>query len=416
MMKENKALEFKEVITNTFLKTVSAFSNYGGGIILFGVRDDGSVAGLDDPEKACLDIENKINDTIQPQPDYELTVQYDKNTVTLHVHGGMDTPYMYKSKAYRRNDTATIEVDKVELMRLILRGRNLNYEQLPAKDQALTFRSLERVAIKEIGISELNRDVLKTLNLYSEADGFNQAAALLADHNQFAGIDIARFGESINIILKRATLEHISILDELEQAVQVFRDYYRYEVIKGMERGTAERVPEEAFREALANALLHRAWDVRAHIRVLMFDDRIEITSPGGLPDGLTQEDYLKGNISVLRNPILGNIFYRLHIVEILGTGILRIRAAYRNSGKHPMFEVSDNAIKVVLPVLDRVDLTADEKIIYDLLSRTVQKSAGEITEAAPFGRSKVSALLKSLVAKNYATVYGNGRGTKYSR
>lgn len=415
-MKENRTLEFKEDITNTFLKTVSAFSNYGGGSIVFGMRDDGSISGLPNPEKACLDIENKINDTIKPQPDYELTVQYDKQTVTLTVHGGWETPYMYKAKAYRRNDTATIEVDKTELTRLILRGRNMHFEQLPAQNQKLTFKTLEKKAVAEIGIRKLNQDVLKTLDLYSDAEGFNHAAELLADCNSFPGIDMALFGESINIIQKRVTLEKISLLTALEQAVQLFRDYYQYEVIKGMERLKKERIPEEAFREALANALIHRTWDVHAHIRVLMFADRVEITSPGGLPNGMTEEEYLRGNVSILRNPILGNIFYRLHIVEILGTGILRIREAYRKSSKRPIFEVYDNSIKVLLPVLDSLDLTADEKLIYDLLSRTTPKSAGEITKAAPFGRSKVITLIKSLVAKNCVTVQGNGRGTKYSR
>ena len=69
-MRETRILEFKETITNTFLKTVSAFSNYNGGMILFGVDDDGNVKGLPDVKQACLDIENKINDSILPQPNY----------------------------------------------------------------------------------------------------------------------------------------------------------------------------------------------------------------------------------------------------------------------------------------------------------------------------------------------------------
>lgn len=71
-MRETRTLEFKETITNTFLKTVSAFSNYDGGIILFGVDDDGNIKGLSDVKQACLDIENKINDSITPQPDLSL--------------------------------------------------------------------------------------------------------------------------------------------------------------------------------------------------------------------------------------------------------------------------------------------------------------------------------------------------------
>ena len=413
-MKETKKLEFKSDITNTFLKTVSAFANYEGGQIKFGVADDGKVIGLKDPVQSCLDIENKINDTIRPQPQYELVVQESDKTVILTVEAGRNKPYTYKSKAYRRNDTATIEVDELELTRLILQGKNINYEELPADNQELSFKILEKRAKQEIGIKSLNKDVLKTLNLYSDSDGYKQAAALLADENEFPGIDIARFGESINIILKRVTFEHESVLEELEKAVRIYRDYYQYEEIQGIERKKVEKIPEEAFRETIANALIHRTWDVNAHIRVMMFDDRIEISSPGGLPTGISEEEYLKGNVSILRNPILGNVFYRLHIVEILGTGIVRIQEAYKYSDKKPVFEIFDNSIKVILPVIGNADLTEDEKVVYEVLSKTMPKSISEITVMTPFGKSKVTTLLKSLARKNYVSVTGNGRGTKY--
>ena len=413
-MKETKKLEFKSDITNTFLKTVSAFANYEGGQIRFGVADDGEVIGLKNPVQSCLDIENKINDTIRPQPQYELVVQESDKTVILTVEAGRNKPYTYKSKAYRRNDTATIEVDELELTRLILQGKNINYEELPADNQELSFKILEKRAKQEIGIKSLNKDVLKTLNLYSDSDGYKQAAALLADENEFPGIDIARFGESISIILKRVIFEHESVLEELEKAVRIYRDYYQYEEIQGIERKKVEKIPEEAFRETIANALIHRTWDVNAHIRVMMFDDRIEISSPGGLPTGISEEEYLKGNVSILRNPILGNVFYRLHIVEILGTGIVRIQEAYKYSDKKPVFEIFENSIKVILPVIGNADLTKDENIVYEVLSKTMPKSISEITDATPFGKSKVTTLLKSLARKNYVSVTGNGRGTKY--
>jgi ATP-dependent DNA helicase RecG len=415
-MKETRTLELKSEITNTFLKTVSAFSNYDGGKIIFGVNDDGVVCGLPDPEQACLDIENKINDTIHPQPDYELSIQKEDKTVTLSVHPGMGKPYLYKSKAYRRNDTSTIEVDDVELTRLILEGKNINFEQLPADNQDLTFHALEDAAIREIGIKSLNQDILKTLNLYTMPRGYNRAAEILADENTFPGIDIARFGESVNVILKRETLEHRSILTELDQAVKIFRDYYSYEEIEGMERRRVERIPEEAFRETIANALIHRTWDVASSIRVYMFDDRIEVSSPGGLPSGISQEEYLNGSVSVLRNPIIGNVFYRLHIVEILGTGVLRIKMAYAKSNKKPAFEIHENSIKVTLPNTTLNDLSADEQMVLDSLGRNTLKPISEITAQLPFGKSKTSALLKSLIDKNYVAVSGRGRGTKYQR
>ena len=132
-------LELKETITNTFLKTVSAFSNYDGGIIIFGIDDEGVIKGLPDVKQSCLDIENKINDSISPQPDYTLEIQNNDQTIKLIVKSGLQKPYLYKSKAYKRNDTATIEVDTLEFSRLILDGKNIRFEELPCRDQNLTF-------------------------------------------------------------------------------------------------------------------------------------------------------------------------------------------------------------------------------------------------------------------------------------
>ena len=307
-----------------------------------------------------------------------------------------------------------IEVDELELSRLILQGKNINYENLTAADQNLRFRILEERAKSEIGIRSLNKDVLKTLNLYNDENGYNHAAELLADINHFPGIDIVRFGDSISVILKRVTFENESILSELENAVEVYRDFYQYEEIDGMSRKKVERIPEEAFREAIANALIHRTWDENAQIRVLMFEDRIEISSPGGLPSGLSEAEYLKGNVSILRNPILGNVFYRLHIVEILGTGILRIRESYQNSAKKPSFEIYDNSLTVILPVVRDAEMSEDESMVYGTLSKNIPKSISEIMPELPFGRSKTASILKSLAEKNYVTILGKGKSTRY--
>ena len=142
-MRETRILEFKETITYTFLKTVSAFSNYNGGTILFGVDDNGNVKGLPDVKQACLDIENKINDSISPQPNYTLEIQNNDQTIKLTVKSGLQKPYLYKSKAYKRNDTATVEVDTLEFSRLVLDGKNISFEELPCKDQELSFEILQ---------------------------------------------------------------------------------------------------------------------------------------------------------------------------------------------------------------------------------------------------------------------------------
>ena len=413
-MHETRTLEFKETITNTFLKTVSAFSNYDGGVIFFGMDDNGNVKGLSDVRQSCLDIENKINDSISPQPDYTLEIQSD-NMIKLTIKSGDQKPYLYKSKAYKRNDTATIEVDTLELSRLILEGKNIRFEELPCKEQVLTFETLYRKLKESIQLETFNQDTLKTLNLYDNKNGYNNAAGLLADKNDFPGIDIVKFGENISIIQKRATFDKMSVLDAYDKTIEVFKDYYQYEVIQGVERKKIEKIPEAAFREAIANALIHRAWDVESQIRVCMFDDRVEVVSPGGLPSGITEKEYLSGKISVLRNRNLANVFYRLGFVEIFGTGIARIKQLYEESLRKPDFEVTENTIKIMLPVYEEnMNLTEDEKKVYNILSRTMLKSMSEIAPYVSFGKSKTAQLLKDMQKKGVVEVEGRGRGTKY--
>ena len=260
-------------------------------------------------------------------------------------------------------------------------GKNIRFEELPCKEQELSFEVLHRKLEESIQIETFNQDTLKTLNLYDNVNGYNNAAGLLADKNHFPGIDIVKFGENISIIQKRTTFEHISILDAYEKSIPVFRDYYQYEVIQGVDRKKMEKIPEVAFREAIANALIHRVWDVESQIRVLMFDDRIEVVSPGGLPSGITAEEYLSGKLSVLRNRNLANVFYRLGFVEIFGTGITRIKQLYEEGFIKPDFEVSENTIKIVLPVFENdLNLTEDESAIYKILSKTMLKPISEIT------------------------------------
>lgn len=414
-MKENRFTEFKEDLSSGFLKTVSAFANFGTGKILFGIKDDGSIKGIQNPDKMCLDIENKINDSIQPKPDFSFSINRSTGVITLEVKDGAFKPYLYKGKAYRRSDTATVEVDQIELKRLILMGDNMSFEELPSPAQDLTFESFFRIIQQKLKLESLSTDVLKTLGFYTKKGEFNHAAALFADKNNFSGIDMVRFGASISEILDRDILTNKSILEEYNQAIFFFEKYYQYEKIEGMERNLIERIPIEAFRETLANAIVHRVWDIPAHIRIAMYPDRIEIYSPGGLPSGISKEEYLKGYISRLRNPIIANVFFRLQLIEMFGTGIKRIIDCYEEYEVKPIFDISENNIGVTLPVVDRKKkVNSDEMIILEILSKGIRLSSSELVLKSGFGKNKVVRLIGSLLEKNYVQKEGSGRGIKY--
>lgn len=415
-MRESAFLEFKSKVSSTFLKTVSAYANFHDGEILFRIDDAGSKVGLDHLEETCLAIENRINDCIAPRPLFSIQINQDDKTVCLHVQEGSNKPYLYNGKAYRRSDSSTVEVDRVELNRLVLEGENLSFEELNSPEKNLEFKTLSAALREKLGISDTSTDVLKTLGLIGP-NGFNRAAAILADKNSYPGIDVIKFGASINEILDRTTVEQVSVLKQLDTAMEIFDRYLRIEKIEGATRITNNLVPREAFREAIANGLVHRTWDINSRLRVSIFPDRVEIYSPGGFPTGLSEAEYLRGRVSVLRNPILAEVFFRLGLIEKFGTGILRIRESYRDEKEIPKFEVLDNSITVTLPFIgSRQQLTSQEQLLLNSMARGRRYSRSELDIRSGFEKSKTLRLLNSLVSKQLVLAHGQSRARRYSR
>lgn len=139
-------------------------------------------------------------------------------------------------------------------------------------------------------------------------------------------MDIVKFGRNQDVILNRLQLKNISVLEAYDKSIEKIKEYYQYQVIKGAYRTKEDLIPEKAYREAIANALVHREWMIDSYIQVSMEDEFIVITSPGGLTEGVAEEEYLEGQRSLMRNPIIGNVFFRLDIIESFGTGIRRIK------------------------------------------------------------------------------------------
>lgn len=253
------------------------------------------------------------------------------------------------------------------------------------------------------------------MELYSDDKKYNIAAEILADQNTFPGIDVAIFGNDENMIRRRISFTNQSALLQYDQVAKLYKEQYQYEIITGFVRKKKESIPEVAFREAIANALIHRLWDSKRNIQVSMFEDRIEVLSPGGLPSEITKEEFLGKHGSILRNRIIGNIFFRLNLVEIFGTGIYRIRQAYENSVSQPTFQISEHSILIILPLFEsEIELEEDERIVCEQLSATIIRSMGQIMKTSPFSRTKTRTILNQLIEKNIVQKTGNGRSTGY--
>ncbi|NLN48803.1 MAG: AAA family ATPase [Clostridiales bacterium] len=298
------------------------------------------------------------------------------------------------------------------------KGANMDYEERISSSQGLTFNILEQMLKEKAGIVKINLDILKTLNLYNKDGYYNIAGELLADKNDvaFSGIDIVKFGKAINKILYRETIKNKSLLFQYDRVIEIFKQYYRYEEIEGYTRIKKELIPKRAFRESLANAIVHRAYNIKRYIQIAMYEDRIEINSPGGLPEGISEEEYLNGNISLLRNPIVAGVFFRLDIIEQFGTGVARINDEYIKSIPKPNFVVTENNIKIILPVteFDKLNLSEDEWTVYDLLREEIELGRGEIDLKSGFEKSKTLRILNSLADKNIIQRLGSGVGVTY--
>ncbi len=239
---------------------------------------------------------------------------------------------------------------------------------------------------------------------------------MLADINDFPGIDIVIFGDNFNEIKKRITLKNISILDQFEKTLQIFNDEYVVERIDGAYRESYEKIPLEGFREALANAIIHRSYDINANNKIEMYQDKIIISSVGGLLKDIGVDDFLEGSFSILRNQIIANVFHRLNIIEAFATGIRRITKTYENSLSKPKLEARTNSIVVTLPLKDSTMLTYQESKVYSLISNNFIYTRNDIEEISGINKDALIKILNSLISKDLLIKEGKGKNTTYRK
>lgn len=272
---------------------------------------------------------------------------------------------------------------------------------------------------EKIGLKQFSRDTLRTFGLIKQ-EKYTRAAQLLADENEInqSITSIIRFGNKVSVFLDRKEVARKSLLIQYQEALYMFNKWYsKFEQIVEFERIERQQIPHEAFREGVVNALVHRRFDINASVQIAMYEDRIEITSPGGLPQGISKNAYLYGQVSQLRNMTIAEVFYRLGLIEKFGTGILRIRESYETYFPKPEFDISDDFIRVVLPVVDH-EAVLEEKdintIIMVALSKRSPLSRSQLEQITGFKRSWLHQQLKKMVEEGSLEVVGGGPQTKY--
>ena len=416
---ESKEVEFKREYSKSLLKTVSAFANYNDGLIVIGIDDNGAAVGVSDVNYMKEQIENVIHDTILPNPYFEMKTDiFDGKTVlVINVFKSENTPYTYMGKAYKRIAITTREVDLYEYNELVLNGKYLTYDETQISEDELDLSVLNNRLRKTLSISEVDKNVLTSLGLYKNGK-YNIAAKLLSDNNDTGKITLLRYSNDVDIIKDRIDLENTSILTQFDRCMDFYYKHVnKQEIIDGAYRKTIEGIPLVAYREAIANAICHRDYNKPSDIKIEVFDDRIEITSPGGLPIGISYDDFIDGRISIPRNKVIAEIFYRLKLIEKIATGIRRIKSLYKEYDLKPEFQITANSVRVVLPNVlyeKEVLLSEKEREIIDLFKDKELISAKDICEALGIKKTQTSKYLSDLVSKGQLSKIGNGRYVKY--
>lgn len=369
---ETSNIDYKEMLeekkTKSWLKSVSAFANTKGGIILFGVKDKTcEIKGLENVQEVAEKITNFINAKITPLPRYEINtfVEEDKDVLELKIGDGPSTPYYYisdgKKEAFIRSGNQSIPAPEHILNNLILKGKNMTFDALPTKYQIkdLSFTLLSATLKEKTGRKFNEAKDYRSFGLANENNMLTNAGLLLSDQGVLkqSKIVCTKWKGNTKGIISEDALDDKeytgSIISLLENADLFIKNNSKQSwKIVGMDRIELEDYPATARREAIVNALIHRDYQILgSEIHIDMFDDRLEITSPGGMFDGsLIQNLEIKNIPSMRRNIIISDVFSRLHYMERRGSGLSRILESYSDCELKPKFISDSLSFTVIFP------------------------------------------------------------------
>ena len=328
------------------LKSVSAFANGEGGTLIFGISDDDKIVGLADAEGDAEIISEEIKSKLDPVPAVNLEPKEldGKNLVLLHVYPGQETPYYYigdkQRLAFVRIGNESVTADRIQLKSLVLKGSGRTYDSMPSsyKFEDMAFSKLKSVHYKRLQRSFEDNEFV-SWGIVDEKGKLTNAGALLADESpiwqsrifctRWNGLDMTNgLGEAIDDV----ELEGC-VIGQLQDAVSFVRNNSHKKWWKEDDyREELPDYPERAVTEAIANAIIHRDYmQMGSEIHIDMYDDRLEIYSPGGMLDGkLIQQLNPLTVPSKRRNPLLADFFNRLGLMERRGSGMKKIMDAYK--------------------------------------------------------------------------------------
>lgn len=433
MQYESERIEYKSQMIDDIYKEVIAFANTDGGVIYLGIDDKGNLIGIDNVDETYTRLTNGIRDAIAP--DVTMFVRYvlqENKVIQIEVAEGSYKPYYLKSKGmkptgvYVRQGTSSVQASPEQIRQMIKESDGDTYEDTRSLEQNLSFHAAE-IAFDRYGV-EFSAQKYRVLGI-TQNDIYTNLALLLSDQCHHT-TKIAVFKDEFCTEFRDSKEFGGSVFKQFEDAVNYLALCNKtVSTIKGVVRTDKKDYPEEAIREALLNALVHRDYGFSGSIIINVNDSKMEFISLGGLLPGLSTEDIRIG-VSQPRNKKLAEVFHRLRLIESYGTGIRRIFKLYENCPIQPVIEVTANAFKIVLPnmnacgaVAERVPEAAEKapvaitpqmKTVLDYLAEYGEMTDEDLQELLNIKKTRAYLLARQMNENGLIDIIGRGAAKKY--
>lgn len=423
---ETENIEFKLQFTDEIYKEVIAFANTDGGVIYIGIDNAGNAVGIDNVDENYTRITNGIRDAIMP--DVTMFVKYtiqENRVVRITVGEGSYKPYYLKSKGLKpsgvfvRQGTSSVPASPEQIRAMIKESDGDTFESMRSMEQELSFKSAKE-AFKRYNI-EFSKAKYRTLGITMQGGELYSNLALIISDQCAHTTKVAVFADEENTKFRDSKEFGGSIFEQLDNTYAYLAlCNKKLATFKGLERIEKVDYPEEALREALLNALVHRDYSFSGSIIINVNDKEMEFISIGGLLHGLSPDD-IRSGISQPRNKNLADIFHRLHLIESYGTGIRKIYNLYANCPEQPRIEVTSNTFKIILPNMNRATAkegipvtTAQMKKILDYIEENGQITDIEIQELLGLKKTRAFTLAKQMRDEGLIKVVGRAAEKRY--
>lgn len=448
--KESKTVEFKEDLPkkNQIAKTACAFANRAGGHIIIGVNDQGTVTGIsEDLLEEYLDrISNIIYDSVYPMliPELYTYKLGNANIIVVQIYPGNSLPYYLKNEGkikgtYIRVGKTNKAADIEMLKELERQRQNKTFdEDISREANNEDINELSKILGGALG-KAVSEEKLQNLNLIERVGDisyFTNAVEIILGKMENCRIKCARFtGDSVLDFIDRKEYEG-DIIGQLNNAIGFIKNHLNVSGIisgMGLNRRDILEIPEEVLREAVVNAVLHRDYSISgSDIKIAVYNSRIEVVSPGGLPKTITIDEIYAGR-SEIRNKIIARVFREAGIIEQWGSGIPRIREACIKEGlKAP--QLSEEGLFVRLTIYRRVndpsknrtikdhelndsktmEIAKEKQYIYDLLCKDDDLTLKQISKDMGISEASVQRRLDRLQKEKSIARIGSKKSGKW--